>query len=136
MTLTAAYAAHRATVPVPPYRIWARFNTMEEGVVSLWPDHLTPDRNRADVPPPDEIWCAANRERITVLQHAIAHRGGLFRAIYLAGNAKARPKQGRVKGAEPELTYYWRVTWLDPVTGAFTAEKTAERIQSRWRLRS
>ena len=88
MTLTAAFAAHGATVPVPPYRIWARMvDSMEEGVVSLWPDHLTPDRNRADVPPPDEIWCAANRERIAMACSSPSRtRGGW--ALSLLGPAR------------------------------------------------
>jgi hypothetical protein len=136
MTLTEAFAAHGARLPVPPYRIWALMtDDRQEGVVTLWRDHLTADGNTVSVPAPDEPWGHANRNRMEVLRHAIAHCDGRFRAIYLTGDPKGRPKQGRTKRADPDLSNYWRVTRLDPDTGAFTAEKSAERIQPRSILR-
>jgi hypothetical protein len=86
-------------------------NDEQEGVVTLWRDHLTPDGNAVSVPAPDEPWGHANSKRMEVLRHALAHRDGLFRAIYLTGDPKGRPKQGRTKHADPDLTNYWRVTW-------------------------
>ena len=55
MTLTAAFAAHGATLRRPPYRIWADMtDDGQEGVVTLWRYHLTPDGNAVSVLAPDE----------------------------------------------------------------------------------
>jgi hypothetical protein len=63
----------------------------------------------------------ANGYRRKVLSHAIGHCNGLIRSIWLTERDNLTPN-ARIKDVEPDLHTWLRVTSLDPVTGAFTAE--------------